>query len=64
MLQTVIVVIILAATLFFAIRWLVRTVKGRGGGCGCGCQGCPHAKGQGCHGCEGMKLPDISLDDK
>jgi hypothetical protein len=64
MIQTIIVGIILALTAFFAVRWLVRTLKGKGGGCGCGCQGCPHAKRQNCQGCEGMKLPDISLDDK
>ena len=43
MIQTIIVGLILAATLFFAIRWIVRTVKGKGGGCGCGCQNCPYA---------------------
>ena len=41
--QAIIVGIILAATLFFAIRWIVRTIKGKGGGCGCGCQNCPYA---------------------
>ena len=43
MLQTIIVGIILAATVFLAIRWIVRTIKGKGGGCGCGCQNCPYA---------------------
>lgn len=47
MIQTIIVGVILAATLFFAIRWLVRSIKGKGGcGCGCnggGCDGCPYA---------------------
>ena len=45
MIQTIIVGLILAATAFFAVRWLVRTLKGKGGGCGCGCQNCPHANG-------------------
>ena len=44
MTQTVIVILILAATLFFTLRWLIRTVKGRGG-CSCGCKGCPHSGG-------------------
>jgi len=48
MMQTIIVGVILAATLFFAVRWVVRTLKGKGGGCGCdcnggGCDGCPYA---------------------
>jgi len=59
MIQTIIVGVILALTLFFAVRWLVRTLKGKGGGCGCGCQNCPHARN-----CHDYKLPDISLDDK
>ena len=45
MMQTIIVGVILAATLFFAVRWLVRTLKGKGGGCGGGCQNCPYANG-------------------
>ena len=31
------------ATIFFAIRWLVRTAKGKGSGCGCNCDTCPYA---------------------
>ncbi|MBQ2060160.1 MAG: FeoB-associated Cys-rich membrane protein [Prevotella sp.] len=45
MMQTIIVDVILALTAFFAVRWLVRTLKGKGGGCGCGCQNCPYANG-------------------
>ncbi len=47
MTQTIIVALVLAATLFFAVRWAVRTIKGRGS-CHCGgCHGCPLAdKGQ------------------
>ena len=41
MIQTVIVILILAATLFFTVRWIVRTTRGKGG-CGCGCSGCPY----------------------
>lgn len=40
--QTVIVILILAVTLFFTVRWIVRTAKGRGG-CGCSCRDCPHS---------------------
>lgn len=59
MLQTVIVILVLAATLFFAVRWVVRTLKGKGG---CGCQGCPHNGGKDCH-CKDCRceLPDIEL---
>ncbi len=55
--QTILVGIILAATLFFAVRWIVRTVKGKGG---CGCQGCPHSGKRHCHcsDCD-LHLPDI-----
>ncbi len=41
MTQTVIVILILVVTLFFTVRWIIRTAKGRGG-CGCGCKDCPH----------------------
>ena len=42
--QTVIVIVILAATAFFVVRGIVRTINGRGGGCGCGCSGCPYRR--------------------
>lgn len=61
--QTIIVVIILAATLFFVVRWLVRTLKGKGG-CSCGCQGCPRSGGGECHCADRVHLPDIDLDGK
>lgn len=63
MMQTIIVGVILAATLFFAVRWVVRTLKGKGG-CGCGCQNCPRAGGGECHCADRLQLPDIDLDDK
>ena len=54
--QTAIVILILAATVFFAVRWIVRTAKGKGG-CACGCTGCPKAGGKGeCH-CAERKKP-------
>ena len=43
MIQTIIVGIILAMTVFFAIRWIIRTAKGKGSGCGCNCDTCPYA---------------------
>ena len=59
MLQTIIVVLILAVTVAFALRWLVRTVKGKGG---CNCSGCPYSGGKECHCKDGQcKLPDIKL---
>ncbi|MBR1550171.1 MAG: FeoB-associated Cys-rich membrane protein [Bacteroidales bacterium] len=43
--QTLIVLLILAVTLFFAVRRIVRMLKGKGrGGCSCGCQNCPHSR--------------------
>ncbi|MBQ6956844.1 MAG: FeoB-associated Cys-rich membrane protein [Bacteroidales bacterium] len=44
MIQTIIVILILLATLFFVMRWIVRQVKGNKGNCscGCGCTHCPH----------------------
>ena len=42
MLQKIILGIILLATAFFAVRWLLRTIKGKNGGCGCGCNKCPY----------------------
>ena len=61
MLQTVLVGIILAVTVLLAVRWLVRTVKGKGG-CGCGCDSCPYAGGKECHCKDGApKLPEIKL---
>ena len=53
--QMVIVILILAVTGVFAVRWIVRMVKGKSG-CGCQCQGCPHTGGKGeCHCAEKKK---------
>ena len=41
MLQTIIVILIVAVTVFFTVRWIVRSARGKGG-CGCGCKGCPY----------------------
>lgn len=41
MIQTAIVILIVATTVFFAVRWIVCTTRGKGG-CGCGCSGCPN----------------------
>ena len=59
MFQTIIVILILAGTMFFAVRWIVRTVKGKGS---CNCSGCPYAGGKECHCKDGeLKLPEIKL---
>lgn len=43
--QIAIVILILAVTLFFVVRRIVRVLKGKGGGgCSCGCQNCPHSR--------------------
>ncbi|MBR4787691.1 MAG: FeoB-associated Cys-rich membrane protein [Bacteroidales bacterium] len=41
MVQMVIVVLVLAVTLLFTGRAIVRTLKGKGD-CGCGCDHCPN----------------------
>ena len=41
MIQKIIVGVVVVAAVFFAVRRLLRTLKGRGG-CGCGCQDCPY----------------------
>lgn len=40
MIATVIICVILAAAVAFALRSVIRTRKS--GGCGCGCADCPH----------------------
>ena len=45
MTQTIIVLLIVAATVFFAVRRVVHTVRRKGGGCGCGCSDCPYKGG-------------------
>lgn len=40
MLQKTIVIIILAATVVFIVRWIIRTVQGKNNGCSCGCGNC------------------------
>ena len=62
MTQRIIVGIILAATAFFAVRWLVLTVSGKGK---CSCHHCPHCPSDGnkeCHCCSSNPhLPDIKV---
>lgn len=43
MIQMIIAGLLVAAAVFFAVRRLLRTLKGRGG-CGCGCHDCPYSK--------------------
>ena len=59
MTQTIIVGIVVAAALFFAVRRLLRTLKGKGG-CHGGCDGCPLKDGGECHCAH--NLPDIDPD--
>lgn len=60
--QLILVLFIIAATLFFVVRRIVRTAKGKGGGCACGCSHCPHSGAAECH-CHdhSPKLPDIKV---
>ena len=55
MTQTIIVIGILAVTVFFTVRWTVRQTTGKGGGC----QGCPYSGGKECHCSKEMELPEI-----
>ena len=61
MIQTVIVLLIVACAVFFAVRWIVRTVKGKGG-CQCSCSGCPYSGDKNCHCNAATHLPDIDPD--
>ncbi|MBR1834335.1 MAG: FeoB-associated Cys-rich membrane protein [Bacteroidales bacterium] len=61
MLQTIITLLIVAAAVGFAVRGLVRTLKGKGH-CSCGCDHCP-AGGKTCHCQDRLHLPDIHLDE-
>lgn len=48
MIQTVIVILILAVTAVGVVRWIVHQLKG-GNGCSCGCSHCPHSGSSTCH---------------
>lgn len=39
--QIIFTIIIISVTVFFVIRWIVRTLKGNGDCCSCGCDHCP-----------------------
>ena len=63
MTQKIIVGLILLLTVALTVRWVVRTLRGRGG---CGCTHCDHcpAGGHGgchCHGGDAPRLPDIKV---
>lgn len=48
--QTIIVIVILAITLFFMVRGITRRLRGKGPSCGCSsCSGCPKTGEQQCH---------------
>ncbi len=62
MMQKIIVIVILAVTAVLAVRWVVRTVRGKGN-CGCGtCDHCPMRGDGTCH-CrhDDPRLPDIKV---
>ncbi|MBO7629482.1 MAG: FeoB-associated Cys-rich membrane protein [Bacteroidales bacterium] len=40
--QTILVILILAVTVFFVVRRTFRLMRHKDG-CNCGCNGCPHA---------------------
>lgn len=41
MIETLIVILIITAALFFVVRFIVKASKGKGS-CGCGCGNCGH----------------------
>ncbi|MBQ8703119.1 MAG: FeoB-associated Cys-rich membrane protein [Bacteroidales bacterium] len=60
--QYIIVIAILTATAVLAVRWVVRTLRGKGG---CGCSSCEHCPMKGdakchCHD-QDLHLPDIKV---
>ena len=62
MTQKVIVAVVLLLTAVLAVRWLVRTLRGRGQ-CGCaGCDRCPMSGRRDCH-CHDTDrhLPDVKV---
>ena len=59
MIQEIIVGVILLLTAVLTVRWVVRTLRGKGR---CGCAGCPHSGGKECHCCDHTpRIPDIEL---
>lgn len=48
MIQGILVAVILAVAVFFVVRGVVRTLKGKGG-CSCGCENCPMNGEKKCH---------------
>ena len=59
MIQKALVLLAVAVTSFFAVRGVVRTLKGKRG---CSCQDCPLSHGKECH-CH-ADIPDIRLGDE
>ena len=56
--QTILVYLIFAVCVLYAIRWFVKRInKKTGSGCGCGCPGCTSSKKENdsCNCCSGDK---------
>lgn len=59
MIQTILVILLVTAALFFAVQRLLRILRGKGG-CPGGCDHCPMKDGGECH-CTNT-FPDIDPD--
>lgn len=62
MIQTIIVWAILAATLFFTVRWIYLSLTKKESKCHCSCSSCPMSGKGDCH-CHDSKpdLPEIKV---
>lgn len=62
--QTIAVIVILAFTLFFMVRGIVRRLRSKGPSYGCcGCSGCPKTGEAQCHCKEKpLELPEIKIN--
>jgi len=49
MVQTIIVILIVATVLFFTVRRVVQTIRGKRSACNCGCDHCPATGKKECH---------------
>lgn len=59
MTQKIIVAVVLILTVALTVRWLVRTLRGKGG---CSCGKCPMSGRRDCHCCDSTtRLPDIKV---
>ncbi|MBR1798834.1 MAG: FeoB-associated Cys-rich membrane protein [Bacteroidales bacterium] len=60
--QDIIVWVVVAVAVGFAVRWMVKQLNGKQG-CGCGCNSCAKKGNHTCN-CKNsaLKLPDIDVD--